>query len=911
MTPISFLNNDQARISFAVIGIFLILGSSATSVYVSYYDQQRNSTNLLTSDQQHIETLLSSVRIDLSQLINQAGVDALQYISSHPVIKPGSDFDSAVACNQFRLKNKISSALMDYLYCNYESKEFTHNDYVITADFSKIPENHIPFDHMTITPIEMNLKRPVSIPFFGPELEQNLPVYYQIRVDIPFKIHHQTSDHRLQTITRSLSISTLLTSRYLGLQELVSSFNQSLQNFGPFWKTITLLTNIYSMARGYRHYQTGSPQNVVDNHHLELITNLAFLFEEALFFGGIDPSLLIESLKRTKSLFSETSITNLSSVNSFTSPQWDVPFNDLKQPFAQDSSSDASTPSPQIINISDVASSILWEQTSILLEFTNDDGQKQQVTYQLDSDQSLKDIIQEYNDNGWILADSSSESLVQNVTTIQKITSIAESVYAASFSTMVTRDGPRIITQGSHEGFPIDNGSSPWQVSSVHLVSQQSIPEKGTIQLGSTMFEEVYTIVWKRSHQWSNKTIDSVENETVVTWDHLDETDEMIEQNVTFSIHLIDYGNTYQIDGEIKDVFYENSSFMDTNLKTTIESYISSAYEPHKQELFTKDAGRYYEVSIAETVPSWVIPDAFDTLIQLYQQISNITVDEDINPMNYPHPQQLVSLAFQDIIQKFEANMTHYENKQEYFDQNKFSCTGYKAMYAIRCWYVSILHQILLDLSNQLLDDVNSEIDDALDDVDGVDKTMFDETMNENIVSSLQRQLSIPFSVPMQLTKKDGGVAVWNESLLLSIDHQPDYPSCFTKESVNGKEEYFLGIKNTCLLGPSGLPILPITPTTPWVVSLNTWLIQIRGTFSTFSVSDMNDETVFHPLFCYEPLEFTRRNEVVRATDGSILGWNTRLSYGVDTVSCSLVPSWGCMIGDTDGILVEHHGRKI
>jgi hypothetical protein len=89
MIPISFLNNDQARISFAVIGIFLILGSSATSVYVSYYDQQRNNTNLLTSDQQHIETLLSSVRIDLSQIINQAGVDASQYISSHPVINPG------------------------------------------------------------------------------------------------------------------------------------------------------------------------------------------------------------------------------------------------------------------------------------------------------------------------------------------------------------------------------------------------------------------------------------------------------------------------------------------------------------------------------------------------------------------------------------------------------------------------------------------------------------------------------------------------------------------------------------------------------------------------------------------------------------------------------------------------------
>ena len=130
-------------------------------------------------------------------------------------------------------------------------------------------------------------------------------------------------------------------------------------------------------------------------------------------------------------------------------------------------------------------------------------------------------------------------------------------------------------------------------------------------------------------------------------------------------------------------------------------------------------------------------------------------------------------------------------------------------------------------------------------------------------------------------------------------------------ENIDGKDEYFLGIRNNCLLGSSGLPILPISPTTPWLITLNIWLVQIRGDFAQFSLSDTSDETVFHPLFCYEPLEFVRKNEVIRADDGTILGWNTRLSYAIDTISCAIVPSGGCMVGDTNGVLSEHHGKPI
>lgn len=801
--------------------------------------------------------------------------------------------------------------LTDYLYINYAQGDFTQNTISIKADFSDISENRIPTQSISITPIIMRLTRPFTIPFFGPEQEQFLPVYYQISVEIPLIIISNDDPDTEPLYSTDLTVTTVLTTRYLGLQHLVTSFNESLQNLGPFWRTMTLLTNIYSMARGYRHYQTGSPQNIVDNNHLELITNLVFLFEEALTFGGIDPSLLIEAVKQTKSVFSGESADNISSVNSLTSSDWQVSFNDIQNSFSDESSSTEQSSTQQIVNISDIASSILWNQTSMQLLFVNEFNQSKIVTYQVDGSKSLGDTIQEYQDDGWKLSKSLKGEGIQNQSTLKTIDSIAESMYSASFSTGVNRKGPCIINEGNHSGFPIDNGSSSWIISDTTRISQQSIPEKGTISPGTIVFEEGYNIKWIRSHYWSNKTIKIIENETVVQWDQIEVIDQKMEQNVTFSIRVIDYAEMQQISGDVQDVFYENISAADSNLATTIPTYISTVYDTHKQDLFNLDSGNYYQTKISESVPGWVTQSAFNALIEIYDQVSMITVDEKINSMNYPNPTQLLALAFEDIIQQFETNKTKFEHKQSYAKNDVFYCTADKSIYAIRCWYVSFLNQQLHKLSDTSQNDIDDAISDALENADVGDKTVFDEAMNENMITSFQHQLSVPLSTSMQLEKIDSKTRGWNESLLLSIDHQPAYCSCFNQETIDGKQEYFLGIRNTCLLGPSGLPILPITPTTPWLVTFNTWLIQIRGAYAVFSIRDMSDETVFHPLFCHEPLDFTRKNEVIRANDGSILGWNTRLTFSVDTISCSLVPSWGCMVGDTDGILSEHNGKEI
>lgn len=905
-------NDDAARISFAVLGIFLILGSSVTSVYVSMNDQLSFEEHTWNKDQQHIEKLLSLVRTDVEQIINTAGISALQYISSHPIILASDQFSSAEEANRFRLKEKIAATLTNYILCNYETSNFRQNSYILHINLSQLPQKRISPNDITIESIPMQLQRSFSIPFFGPTQQQKIPVYYKIYCDIPVTIQNteQFQSHNLEQL--NLPVQTVITSRFHLLHHLLCSYNSSLNGFGSLWKTLTLITNIYSMARGYQHYHSGKPMNVMDNTHLELLTNLVLLLEEALTFNGVDPNLLLDSVKQAISIFSQKKTTNTSLINSFSTNEWTIPFTKFQHILENDEPEKSKPVQPhQLINISDIAGSLLWNLSSVILEFKDKMGTTHTVTYEYDANKTFEETLDQYHEKGWQLTDSSKGTKIRNQSTMNQIQHLSQKAYSAVFHTTVHRNGPINIIQGNHSGFDRDNDSTAWSFHQAVLTSQKQKPAKGTISLGSTVFEETYTVIWKRTHHWSKKIVQNTENNTKITWKEYNSTDTRIEENVTFSIILDSYAQMNEYPGRIKNVFYQNDIFKDTNLKTTIESYRTSVYASHKKELFTKENGNYYTQRVYEIVPQSVISSIDHMLQDVVKQVSSITRSNNISVLNYPNPKTLVTRACEYIIQQFESNKTRLIKKEEYFDQNEFRCTAKKAEFISRKWFVNKLGEQLYQYKTELYTDVDSEISEALAEADVPDSTLFDETMEESVISSFERQLVIPFSLPLKLSfQGENTQDSWNESVLFTIDHHPGYSSCFKKEDYEGKESYYLGIQNTCLLGPSGVPILPVTPSTPWLVTLNTWVVQIRGSYALFSLYDAGDETVFHPLFCHEPLQYERKHEIIRASDGTILGWNQPISYAVDTVSCAIVPSWGCMVGDTDGILIEHDGKQ-
>ena len=94
----------------------------------------------------------------------------------------------------------------------------------------------------------------------------------------------------------------------------------------------------------------------------------------------------------------------------------------------------------------------------------------------------------------------------------------------------------------------------------------------------------------------------------------------------------------------------------------------------------------------------------------------------------------------------------------------------------------------------------------------------------------------------------------------------------------------------------------------PWVITLNTWLIEVKGCLYEFKILDANDETIFSPLFGHQPQVYLRRNDVIRDKDGDILGWNKNIEFGFTTLAFSIVPPWGTMVGERDGNIIETNG---
>ena len=81
-----FLSDQHARIPFSIIGVFLLLGSSVTAVYITRLELEKSKEIARSLDINEIENLLYYFEADLTNALNLAGMKALKEIGKHPVI---------------------------------------------------------------------------------------------------------------------------------------------------------------------------------------------------------------------------------------------------------------------------------------------------------------------------------------------------------------------------------------------------------------------------------------------------------------------------------------------------------------------------------------------------------------------------------------------------------------------------------------------------------------------------------------------------------------------------------------------------------------------------------------------------------------------------------------------------------
>lgn len=910
----SFLKDDRARIPFSVIGIFLILGSSFTTVYVTQLEMQKASEISSTLDFNEIENLLRYAEADLATALNIAGMKGLKEIGKKPVIQPENSSFSADEINCNRVKDIILDELNIYLTGNYLYDSFNDGRYAINV---VIPEDEdypiASLDNITFSDLEMNMDR-FTIPLIGPEAKKSHKTYWvaEVPVNIEIKKLDGASEGEAVT-TRKITVSSVITSRYPLLKSLVDEYNDTINGIKPLWTFTTVLSNVYSLARGYKHYSSGKPLNVVDNKHLSPLVNGGLLFEEGLVFGSVDPLSIVEfAIECGKALKNsgDQPLTNM--FNGMDGDEFIVDPSDFSKGIANfDAGDDENTSiddSPHI-NISEIAEIPLYNYTSIILHFVDIIGNPVSLELVDVSEDDIKNKVEEYIDLGYGFVNIEKGTLEQNQTTLDRINNIISIVYTAEIRTDVKRDTDPTVTYGNHTGYPIDNGTEPWTFDYYEFKDAIDKPPKGLVVPGCTLYGERCDVHWTCQHHWSGKTVETSGNTTWVNWTHFTAVDSKIEEDVTIRVILNNYSEYESTKNDVNDVFYRNDSLNDENLVDTIQKYKDDVFNPNLDELIKTGDGSSNTENISGDFYDWVETESWNALTEILGLIGDIKQDPSINSTNYPNPIELMTAAKNDLLARYTNNISMYLNKSAYQNGSLFSSVGTKAVYCVRDWYVYKIKDDIENVFSSIESKIDEQIENAIPSDAGFSAQDVKDTLSGEAMDALKNQFAIPFGFDINLTHNDDdGAFQWSETTRLAIDQYPNYLDPFEKASFGSDEDFYaLKLRNTCTLGPTGLPILPPSPVTPWIITLNIWFINVRGEYAEFKVIDSSDETLFNPLFGHEPQIYVRMNVPIRDKDMNLIGENTRLTFGFDTIAFGAVPSWGMMVGDI-GEYIEENG---
>jgi hypothetical protein len=268
--------------------------------------------------------------------------------------------------------------------------------------------------------------------------------------------------------------------------------------------------------------------------------------------------------------------------------------------------------------------------------------------------------------------------------------------------------------------------------------------------------------------------------------------------------------------------------------------------------------------------------------------ISDIHIDPDINYENYPVPSDLINAARDDLIEKISKKEVTYADRSGYFS-GKYNSASAKVISVIREWYVDQVMFQIRDKFTKGSDEINKEIKKNFSDPEKVKDT------NRNASKFLKQAFKLPFGIPMRAFSVDeqGNIyppqmrQAWNESVTLLVDQKPNY---LDPEIYYGEEMlYTLKLRNTNLLGPTGLHVLPTLE--PWIATVNMWSIDVEGEYVKFEVQDMDNEVHPDAIFGHEAQVYVREDETIKdPISNSFIGENSRIKFNFTTGTFIVVP---------------------
>ncbi|MGA9140458.1 MAG: hypothetical protein WBZ29_09555 [Methanocella sp.] len=312
------LENEEARVPFAVIGVLLVIVSSIITVYLMSVESIGISRGIGDDRDRDINKALTLAISDISSALNYAGLSAEAEVGKAPAVNiSGSAGESPGDIEKDRLKSLTYRQLSKYLEANYNGT-FVYGDYSVHA--SMIGD----YRSVSIIPDNMTLYRNFDHPVIG--CEKEYCAYYSMEVPVRITASKAGSN---ETISEDTIIRSLIASRYPLLEAMTGEYERRL-NGTPMFLDLTAASFAYTWARGYTQYAMGTPLNIVDNSHLELIANGAVLMEQGFEYNSVDPLALAELAYRCYGNAARPSeVNNYDLVNN---SKDDLPQNDTQPP---------------------------------------------------------------------------------------------------------------------------------------------------------------------------------------------------------------------------------------------------------------------------------------------------------------------------------------------------------------------------------------------------------------------------------------------------------------------------------------------------------------------------------------------------------------------------------------------------
>lgn len=913
----SFWKDENARVPFAVIGIFLILISTVVSINLNRLDVKMAKTMSSNIDITASDNAIQYAKSDLARAINYAGMKAMKTMGRTPVIDPDPDSiyytDKNMNIDEFNknwAKGMILDTLTKYIEANYMYDAFVYNDIAVNVDPPETWEKIK--DEIKIEPIKVKLKREkLEPPILKPK--QTYETYW--KVSVPLKIHVIDLKKKSELMTEDIRVETIITSRYPLLKEMTNDYSDRLNGFKAVNAEMTAFAIVYTAFNGLRQQiPKSSITNVVDNKHLAQMANLALLVDQGFVFNSIDPMSLIDYGKEV-----------------------------LK---------------------------------SDKLELDGDSFNLDSKDYVIKSSDKTEEAEKIYEDatkidlNPTVIADFiNNKSLGDNSEVLKKYQTISESVYKGTIKTKVTRKSSP-ITEDEHEGYPehVTTGNwgldgEPWKDDVLsNEIKRDPNPSPGVL------YGEVWKRKWVRDHTWRKTWYEEIEVEKqIVVPCHIGEkgpcyetkkVKEIVERHedihrtdsktdtVTFKLYAVQdslytytlnyIGITQTTSNNIIDVFIKNDD--DLNLEDVLDTYKSKTFtDAHKKDIVSN-----YGFEAPDGIDEKTYKGSYGTSIkdqaqaavdEIRDQIdAEIHLDPTINRLTRPNPADLMRDAAKDLIEKIETNEPKYIARDRYITDGRYNDARSKVIHLLREWYVDeIKYQIRkqFEAGSEMIDSEIKKQEDAGD----------LKQANKDATSFLSKGFSLPLGFTMKASHIDektdeeypkDDINAWNEDVKLSIDMKPNYlkedmfydpqqdkwlgyVDEITPKGIkyiadpsakpSGKQFIPIAVMNFNVfaippLTNGGLMVLPPSPTTPWIMTVNFWKIRVKGTFSEFTVMDSDDENHPNPIFGHESQIYNRRLLRDIQDKTGIVGSNARLTFEFHTMTAMAVNPGPKGIGD-------------